>query len=51
MSSLVTLVAAVHYLYMHEYWVQVHKSPIVYRYVYWSITVRLQMIVFKLAAQ
>ena len=45
---LVTLVAAVHYMYLREYWVQVHKSPIVYRYVYWSITVPLQMIVFNL---
>merc|ERR1712232_1148125 len=31
-------------MYMREYWVQVHKSPIVYRYVDWSITVPLQMI-------
>ena len=41
-------VAAVHYMYMREYWVQVHKSPIVYRYVDWSITVPLQMIEFNL---
>jgi len=47
-GSLVTLVAAVHYMYMREYWVQVHKSPIVYRYVDWSITVPLQMIEFNL---
>merc|ERR1711988_2056425 len=33
---------------MREYWVQVHKSPIVYRYVDWSITVPLQMIEFNL---
>merc|ERR1712048_1490214 len=26
---------------MREYWVQVHSSPIVYRYVDWSITVAL----------
>merc|ERR1712118_311187 len=43
-----TLVAGVHYMYMREYWVQVHKSPIVYRYVDWSITVPLQMIEFNL---
>merc|ERR1712225_136147 len=43
-GALVTLVAGVHYMYMREYWVQVHKSPIVYRYVDWSITVPLQMI-------
>merc|ERR1711981_1320762 len=47
-GSLVTLVAAVHYMYMREYWVQVHASPIVYRYVDWSITVPLQMIEFNL---
>jgi len=47
-GSLVTLVAGVHYFYMREYWVQVHQSPIVYRYVDWSITVPLQMIEFNL---
>jgi len=47
-GGLVTLVAAVHYMYMREYWVQVHASPIVYRYVDWSITVPLQMIEFNL---
>jgi len=47
-GGLVTMVAAVHYMYMREYWVQVHKSPIVYRYVDWSITVPLQMIEFNL---
>merc|ERR1712232_493721 len=47
-GALVTLVAGVHYMYMREYWVQVHKSPIVYRYVGWSITVPLQMIEFNL---
>merc|ERR1711975_122717 len=47
-GSLVTLVAGVHYMYMREYWVQVHQSPIVYRYVDWSITVPLQMIEFNL---
>merc|ERR1712137_1023152 len=34
--------------YMREYWVQVHQSPIVYRYIDWSITVPLQMIEFNL---
>jgi len=47
-GALVTLVAAVHYMYMREYWVQVGKSPIVYRYVDWTITVPLQMIEFNL---
>jgi len=47
-GGLVTLVAAVHYMYMREYWVAVHASPIVYRYIDWSITVPLQMIEFNL---
>merc|ERR1712183_854378 len=47
-GSLVTLVAGVHYMYMREYWVQVHQSPVVYRYIDWSITVPLQMIEFDL---
>ena len=43
-----TLVAAVHYTYMRELWVQVHKSPIVYRYIGWCINVPLQMIELNL---
>merc|ERR1719207_382900 len=35
-------------MYMREYWVQVHSSPIVYRYEDWTITVPLQMIEFNL---
>jgi len=47
-GALVTLVAAVHYFYMREFWVQLHSSPILYRYIDWSITVPLQMIEFYL---
>merc|ERR1712007_49784 len=47
-GALVTLVAAVHYFYMREFWIQIHESPIVYRYIDWSITVPLQMIEFYL---
>merc|ERR1712193_47610 len=47
-GGLVTLVAGVHYMYMREYWVMTKSSPIVYRYVDWSITVPLQMIEFNL---
>jgi len=47
-GALVTLVAGVHYFYMREYWVQIHASPIVYRYIDWSITVPLQMVEFFL---
>jgi len=47
-GALVTLVAAVHYFYMREFWVQIHGSPILYRYIDWTITVPLQMIEFFL---
>merc|ERR1712146_416140 len=47
-GALVTLVAAVHYFYMREFWVMLHSSPILYRYIDWSITVPLQMIEFYL---
>merc|ERR1711959_350907 len=47
-GALVTLVAAVHYFYMREFWVTLHTSPILYRYIDWSITVPLQMIEFSL---
>jgi len=47
-GSLVTLVAGVHYFYMREFWVIIHSSPILYRYIDWSITVPLQMIEFYL---
>jgi len=47
-GALVTLVAAVHYMYMREFWVTIHMSPILYRYIDWSITVPLQMIEFYL---
>jgi len=47
-GALVTLVAAVHYFYMREFWVTIHSSPILYRYIDWSITVPLQMIEFYL---
>jgi len=47
-GALVTLVAAVHYFYMREFWIQIGTSPIVYRYIDWSITVPLQMVEFYL---
>jgi len=47
-GALVTLVAGVHYFYMREFWVQIHETPMVYRYIDWSITVPLQMIEFYL---
>merc|ERR1711959_121987 len=45
-GALVTLVAAVHYFYMREFWIIMGSSPIVYRYIDWSITVPLQMVEF-----
>jgi len=47
-GALVTLVAAVHYFYMREFWVQIGTSPILYRYIDWTITVPLQMVEFYL---
>jgi len=47
-GALVTLIAGVHYFYMREYWVIIKMSPIVYRYIDWSLTVPLQMIEFYL---
>merc|ERR1712032_499781 len=47
-GALVTLVAGVHYFYMREFWVELGTSPILYRYIDWSITVPLQMIEFFL---
>ena len=42
-DSLATLDAAVHYMHMGRYWVQMHELPIIYRYVDWSNTVPLQL--------
>ena len=45
-GSLVTIIAAVHYFYMRDVWVETGESPTVYRYVDWIITVPLQMVEF-----
>jgi len=47
-SGLVTLVAAVHYFYMREVWIQTGNTPTVYRYIDWLITVPLLMVEFYL---
>ena len=47
-SGLVTLVAAVHYFYMRDVWVETQSTPTVYRYIDWLITVPLLMIEFYL---
>ncbi len=46
--SLVTLIAAVHYFYMRDVWVETGQSPTVFRYIDWILTVPLQMIEFYL---
>tara|TARA_B100000700_G_scaffold278402_1_gene326507 strand:- start:347 stop:919 length:573 start_codon:yes stop_codon:yes gene_type:complete len=46
--GLVTLIAAIHYFYMREYWISTGESPIVYRYIDWLLTVPLQMVEFYL---
>ena len=45
-AGLVTLVAAIHYDYMRDYWVATQSTPVVYRYIDWLITVPLLMIEF-----
>ncbi|MDA0831547.1 MAG: bacteriorhodopsin-like [Proteobacteria bacterium] len=47
-SGLVTLVAAVHYYYMRDVWVETGATPLVYRYIDWLITVPLLMVEFYL---
>ena len=45
-AGLVTLVVAIHYDYMRDFWVAEQATPIVYRYIDWLITVPLLMIEF-----
>ena len=45
-AGLVTLVAAIHYDYMRDFWVAEQVTPIVYRNIDWLITVPLLMIEF-----
>ena len=47
-AALITFIAAVHYMYMREFWVTFGESPIVYRYIDWVLTVPLQMVEFYL---
>jgi len=47
-SGLVTLIAAVHYFYMRDVWVETGATPTVFRYIDWLITVPLLMIEFYL---
>ena len=47
-AGLITFIAAVHYMYMRDFWVATGTSPTVYRYIDWILTVPLQMVEFFL---
>ena len=47
-AGLITFIAAVHYMYMRDFWVATGDSPTVYRYIDWILTVPLQMVEFFL---
>jgi len=44
--SVAMVAFTVHYFYMREYRVTIKQTPIVHRYIDWSLTVPLQMIEF-----
>ncbi|WP_297511756.1 bacteriorhodopsin-like [Flavobacterium sp.] len=47
-SGLITFIAAVHYLYMRDYWSAFGESPTFFRYVDWVLTVPLMCLEFYL---
>ena len=47
-SAMITGIAAAHYFYMRNIWVNSKSSPTVYRYIDWFLTVPLQLIEFYL---
>ena len=47
-AGLITFIAAVHYMYMRDFWVEMGESPTVYRYIDWILTVPLQIVEFYL---
>jgi hypothetical protein len=47
-SGLITFIAAVHYYYMREYYLETHDSPTFFRYVDWLLTVPLMCVEFYL---
>ena len=47
-AAMVTGIAAIHYFYMRGVWVETGKSPLVYRYIDWLLTVPLQFVEFYL---
>lgn len=44
LSGIVTLVAAIHYFYVNNIWLESGQMPIIYRYIEWLITVPLQVV-------
>jgi sensory rhodopsin len=47
-SGLITGIAAVHYFYMRDYWMATGQSPVVLRYIDWTLTVPLMCVEFYL---
>jgi len=47
-SGLITFIAAVHYYYMREYWIENQNSPTALRYIDWVLTVPLMCVEFYL---
>ncbi|MBT8190296.1 MAG: bacteriorhodopsin [Saprospiraceae bacterium] len=47
-SGLITFIAAVHYYYMRDFWVETSTSPTEFRYIDWILTVPLMCVEFYL---
>ncbi len=47
-SALITGIAAVHYYYMRDYYINTHETPTALRYIDWSLTVPLMCVEFYL---
>lgn len=47
-SGIITFIAAVHYYYMRDYWVENQASPTALRYIDWTLTVPLMCVEFYL---
>ena len=47
-SGLITFIAAVHYYYMREFWIENQYSPTALRYIDWTLTVPLMCVEFYL---
>jgi bacteriorhodopsin len=47
-SGLITMIAAVHYYYMRDVWMETQTSPTQFRYIDWTLTVPLMCVEFFL---